>query len=56
MTLQQPQKGHKSQPDSEEAMPFDDALLQILKAPPKKSPKSDERSKPPKPPKRGKKA
>ena len=40
----------------EEPVPFDDALRQILKAPPKKSPKPGEQSKTQRPPKRGKKA
>lgn len=42
--------------DKHESVPFDDALRQILKAPPKKSPKSGEHPKPQKPPKRGTKA
>lgn len=42
--------------DKHEPVPLDDALRQILKAPPKKSPRSDEPPKTQKPPKRGKKA
>ena len=54
--MRQPQKGHNSKPDSEEAISLDDALRQILRAPPKQSPKSGEHPKTQKPPKRGKKA
>lgn len=57
--MQQPQKGHNSQPDSEETIPFDDCLRVLVNTPPRPK-RADKTTKPEnapqKPQKRGKKA